>query len=160
MKYRALKLFLILALLSSCGGRTPAPVKVTNASDSLLSCNQIAAEINLIDMQAQRLGGKSNKQPKNIGLTAAGYFFIVPFFFIDLKEAEKVELNALRARYFHLTRLASNNKCSGFSDNNKEEQLEGLLNNLKLLLDKGVLTKKEYEMKRKEVIAQFDFESL
>ena len=84
----------------------------------------------------------------------------MPFFFIDLKEAEKVELNALRARYFHLTRLASNNKCSGFSDNNKEEQLEGLLNNLKLLLDKGVLTKEEYEMKRKEVIAQFDFENL
>lgn len=154
-----LGVLLILLLFSSCGGRTANPIQVTKISDGNLSCVQLINEITYIDQEVRKLTKTADKQPKNVALLTAGAFFIVPYFFVDLQEAEKQEINALRARYFHLTRLARNQNCAGFSPISKEKNLESLLKNIDSLLEKGIITAEEHQNKRKEVIRQFNFDN-
>lgn len=154
-----LGILLILLLFSSCGGRTANPIQVTKVSDGNLSCIQLTNEINYIDQEVRKLTKVADKQPKNVALLTAGAFLVVPYFFVDLQEAEKQEINALRARYFHLTRLAKNQNCAGYGSNSQEMNLEKLLKNIDSLLEKGIITAEEHQTKRKEVIRQFNFEN-
>ena len=85
----------------------------------------------------------------------AGAFFIIPYFFVDLTDSEKVELNAARARYFALNRLAANKKCEGFSIAQPENALKESLRVLSSLYEEGVISKEEYLQKREQVISEF-----
>lgn len=105
--------FICVLLLSSCAGRDAQPVQVVRSTDMQLSCSQLDQEQLIIDGDARRLAGKADKTVKNASLAAAGAFLLVPYFFIDLSEAEAIELNALRARYMRLERLKEIKSCSG-----------------------------------------------
>ena len=88
-------------------------MQVVRSTDMQLSCVQLDQEQLVIDADARKLAGKTDKTVKNASLAAAGAFLLVPYFFIDLSEAEEIELNALRARYMRLERLKEIKSCSG-----------------------------------------------
>ncbi|MCH1446386.1 MAG: hypothetical protein L7V32_08865 [Luminiphilus sp.] len=104
--------FFCVLLLASCAGREAQPVQVVRSTDMQLSCIQLDREQLVIDADARKLAGKTDKTVKNASLAAAGAFLLVPYFFIDLSEAEEIELNALRARYMRLERLKEIKRCS------------------------------------------------
>ena len=104
-------LFIMVCFMAGCAGREAHPVQVVRSSDASLSCQQIDTEQLMIDGEARKLAGDADKTAKNASLAAAGAFLIVPYFFIDLSEAEEIELNALRARYMRLERLKEMNGC-------------------------------------------------
>ena len=104
---------IILALLSSCAnGRATNNIKVTNVSDINLSCDELLSEIDSISLKVIELTEEeSTKDKKNKGLQVAGAFFLFPVLFMDLTDSERVEINAYRARYFHLTKLVKDKSC-------------------------------------------------
>ena len=44
-------------------------------------------------------------------LMLTGGFTIIPWFFLDLSDADKIEANAQRARYNYLADIASKGRC-------------------------------------------------
>lgn len=104
-------LVLILLLLMGCAGKTAQPIRVIEVTDSDLACDNILKQIYNLEEMGAILSGKTDKQVKNAALAAAGYITIVPYFFMDLKEGEAVELNAVRARHMHLTKLYQKKNC-------------------------------------------------
>jgi len=107
------KFILVLTTLSliGCAGRTPAPIHISRPGDHDLSCRSIEAELAEIDGNIKRLIPESQKTGTNVGLGVAGAFLIVPWFFMDFSDAERVEIEAYRARYNLLTRLYNDKKC-------------------------------------------------
>jgi hypothetical protein len=97
--------------LTACGGRTPAPVMVAQYGDQQKSCKALEFEMNNIQGEIQRLLPKTDKTGKNVALGVAGWFFLVPLFFMDFKNAEAVEYEAYRQRYNHLASLAMSKDC-------------------------------------------------
>jgi hypothetical protein len=110
---RLLSSLLLLLLITSCAGRQAQPVQVVRSSDLQLSCANLDQEQLVLDSEARKLAGETDKTAKNASLAVAGVFLIVPYFFIDLSEAEEIELNALRARYMRLQRLKEMKSCAG-----------------------------------------------
>jgi len=54
---------------------------------------------------------QADKGVSNGALAMAGSFFIVPIFFIDLKNAEQVEFDACRQRHNYLRTIAIDKGC-------------------------------------------------
>ena len=49
---------------------------------------------------------------KNVALGVTGFFLVVPLFFMDFKDAEEIEIRALRKRNQWLREIASDRDCS------------------------------------------------
>ena len=64
-----------------------------------------------IQGEIQRLIPETEKTGKNTALGVTGFFFLVPLFFMDLSQAEQVEVNAYRQRYNHLLIIAGDKQC-------------------------------------------------
>ena len=115
-----MKKLLIMLLLSAfaamsvagCGGRAANPIATKEVGDRDLDCDDIEAEMSDLDAQARRLfGEQDNKTGKNVALGIAGWFLLVPWFFMDLSSAEKQEAQAMQDRGRHLQRLARKKDC-------------------------------------------------
>ena len=102
---------LSLLFLVGCAGKTAQPIRVIEITDSSLTCPQLLAQIYNLERGGAELAGQTDKQGKNAALAVAGSLVIVPYFFMDLKQGEAVELNAVRARHMHLSKLYQTNKC-------------------------------------------------
>ncbi len=98
--------------LTACGGRTPSPVMIAQYGDQNKNCKALEFEMTTIQGEIQRLLPKTDKTGKNVALGVAGWFFLVPLFFMDFKNAEAVEYEAYRQRYNHLASLAMSKDCS------------------------------------------------
>ncbi len=98
--------------LSACGGRTPNPVMVAQYGDQKKSCEALEFEMINIQGEIQRLLPKADKTGQNVALGVAGWFLVVPWFFMDFKNAEQTEYEAYRQRYNHLAVIAIDRKCS------------------------------------------------
>lgn len=61
--------------------------------------------------EIQRLLPKTDKTGQNVALGVAGAFLLVPWFFMDFKNAEQTEYEAYRQRYNHLATLAMSKNC-------------------------------------------------
>ncbi len=158
---------LVLALvLSACAGRPANPVMVDQVGDNKKTCASLETEMKGVQAEIQRLLPESDKSGKNIGLGVAGAFLLVPLFFMDLTESEKIEINAYRQRYNRLNILASEKKCS-FVEVATDAQLEKesekkasesskttlqKIEELNALLKKGLITQKEYDAKKSELL--------
>jgi hypothetical protein len=59
----------------------------------------------------QRILPETNKLGYNAVCVAGGIFLIFPFFFMDLKNADKVEWEAMRVRYNRLLVYAVEKNC-------------------------------------------------
>ncbi len=98
--------------LVACAGRNASPIQIIQYGDSALACEELIGQMAVLDSQARKkLGKESRKTGKNVGLGVAGAFLLVPLFFMDFSEADRIEAEALRDRYLHLQRLAQKNKC-------------------------------------------------
>jgi hypothetical protein len=98
-------------VLSGCAGRTPDPIKMYQPNDRQLTCNQIDYQISSNQKEMARLYPQTKKTGKNVALGVAGYFLIVPWFFMDFSDAEKVEITAFQRRDDYLHQLAENKSC-------------------------------------------------
>ncbi len=155
-----------ILVLSACAGRPANPVMVDQVGDNRKTCPALEAEMKGVQAEIQRLLPESDKSGKNIGLGVAGAFLLVPLFFMDLTESEKIEINAYRQRYNRLNILATEKKCA-FAEIATDAQLEKeaekkVLDNSKTttqkieelngLLKKGLITQKEYDAKKTELL--------
>jgi hypothetical protein len=104
---------IIISLLSltACGGRTANPVMVSQYGDEGKSCRAIEFEMSTVQGEIQRLLPDTDKTGKNVALGVAGWFLLVPWFFMDFKNGEQQEYEAYRQRYNHLASLAIDKKC-------------------------------------------------
>lgn len=107
----ALAGFLSLAA-SGCAGRQANMVTVYQPGDEQLSCERLESEMAYMQGEIVRLIPQADKTAKNWILGTTGWFFIVPFFFMDLSKAEQQEINALRHRYNHLLENGRKKGCS------------------------------------------------
>lgn len=153
-------------ILSACAGRPANPVMVDQVGDNRKTCPTLEAEMKGVQAEIQRLLPESDKSGKNIGLGVAGAFLLIPLFFMDLTESEKIEINAYRQRYNRLNILATEKKCA-FAEVATDAQLEKeaekkavdgsksvaqRIEELNGLLKKGLITQKEYDGKRSELL--------
>ena len=89
----------VRVLIEFCAGTDPNPIAVYLPGDENKSCASLKAEIANIDKQIIRKQAQKSKQEgENILWFITGWLLIVPWFFMDLKENEKSEINALQAR--------------------------------------------------------------
>lgn len=155
-----------ILVLSACAGRPANPVMVDQVGDNRKTCPTLEAEMKTVQAEIQRLLPESDKSGKNIGLGVAGAFLLVPLFFMDLTESEKIEINAYRQRYNRLNILATEKKCS-FAEVATDAQLEKeaekkaldnsntttkKLEELNGLLKRGLISQKEYDNKKAEIL--------
>lgn len=166
-------------ILNGCAGRAANPVLVDQVGDNQKSCETLQTEMASIQSQIQKLIPESDKTSKNVGLGVAGFFLIVPWFFMDLTDAEKAEINAYNMRYNKLTSIATQKKCeflqvtpdsteaqgTASSSNNpsaiqstKSPSVNNLpnpaqrLENLDSLFKKGLINRQEYDAKKAEIL--------
>ncbi len=111
MKVLLCTLLVGCVLLQGCGGREAHPVAIYQPGDDNRSCTSLKGEIAQTRAEIERLKPKSSKGAWNTGMATAGVFLIVPFFAMDFKNADKVELNALVNRYNYLQQLAAEKGC-------------------------------------------------
>ncbi len=112
MTKNALTVLLIMAVFfAGCAGRTANPVAVYLPGDENRSCTALKAEAAQLQVDMQRLLPKTDKGLTNALWAAGGVFFIVPFFFMDFKDAEKIEFDALRQRHTRLLVYAAERGC-------------------------------------------------
>ena len=107
----AVALSISFAALAGCAGRTPHPIPLYQPTDESLSCHRIRAEIMQNQDKILNLVPQQNKTGKNVGLGVAGAFLIVPWFFMDFSDAERVEVEAYQQRNSYLMSLADEKKC-------------------------------------------------
>jgi hypothetical protein len=104
-------LFLFLAIAPGCAGRSANLVMVNQYGDQNKSCAALEQEMSFTQQEISRLIPQTNKTAKNVVLGVTGWFFIVPWFFMDLSKAEQEEINALRQRYNTLAIIATDKGC-------------------------------------------------
>ena len=105
--------FAVIVLpLSGCAGKTANPIATKHPGDKTMDCEDIEAEMHDLDTRARRLlGEQSSKTGKNVALGIAGWFFLIPWFFMDLSDAERQEAQAMQDRGRHLLRLYNKKNC-------------------------------------------------
>jgi len=119
--YKKILLALFLALtqiilVSGCGSSNSKKViekyPATLPSDNYLYCDEIKTIIEINQKQLKSLHWQKNKFWKNALLFIAGYFSIIPWFFLDFSDKEQLEYIAIKRRNAHLYRLARRKHCS------------------------------------------------
>ena len=96
---------------AGCAGREANPIAIYLPGDENRSCEGLKAEVAQLQADMQRLLPKTNKGVTNTLWATAGVFLIVPFFFMDLKGAEKIEFDAMRRRHNRLLIYAAEKGC-------------------------------------------------
>lgn len=148
--------FLSLSIVA-CAGKTARPVASYKVGDDSMSCNELKAEMAHIDSRVSELIPDSQKTGKNVALGVAGWFLIVPWFFMDFSDAEKVEIQAYQERYLALEKMYSKNSCSkepNMQTADAKELESDRLNKLKDLHSQGLISDSEYHTLREAVIAE------
>ena len=156
--------------LAGCAGRTADPVKAYKVTDSGMGCSEIKAELAHIDSQVAGLVSESEKTGKNVALGVTGWFLIVPWFFMDLGDAEQTEIKAYSERYVELEKLYVRKGCQAAaepsgqqdqivsSDNVKQDEgqktIGERLSLLEDLKDRGLITEAEYAEMRNAVLSK------
>ena len=112
MKISPAILFCVILVVAACGGRSPNPVVSYQPSDHKRSCEALRMEISNNEREINTLLPYEDATAKNVALGVTGFFFIVPLFFMDFKDAEELEIKALRRRNQWLREVAHNNDCA------------------------------------------------
>jgi hypothetical protein len=109
---KTISLVLIAAVFNAgCAGRQANPIAAYLPGDENRSCPALKAEVAQLQVDMQRLLAKTDKGLTNALWATAGVFFIVPFFFMDFKDAEKIEFDAMRKRHNRLLVYAAEKDC-------------------------------------------------
>lgn len=113
-KFKPVLVLIVMVLFSShsCAGRAANPVKVTKSSDVEKTCKALRKETEQIKRNIRKMiPSIKKKDKKRTLLMLSGGFLIVPWFFLDLSEADHIEANAKRQRYNYLADLAGKRNC-------------------------------------------------
>jgi len=97
--------------MMGCGGRNAKPIAIYQDSDLKKTCDQLELEMIELQKQADQLFPKTDKGVTNGLWGTAGMFLIVPLLGMDMKNAEKVEFEAITQRHNYLLDVAKNNSC-------------------------------------------------
>jgi hypothetical protein len=108
---QTIALISVVVMVSACGGRAANPVMVSQYGDNKKSCQALEMEMMNTQGEITRLIPDTEKTGKNVALGVAGAFLLVPWFFMDLSQAEQIEVNALRQRYNNLSVIATDKNC-------------------------------------------------
>ena len=97
---RTITYLLIVGILfiTACAGKQANPIPVYLPGDENRSCKGLQAEIAQLDADMARLAPETDKFLYNAIMVAGGILIIAPFFFVDLKDSEKTEWEAMRVR--------------------------------------------------------------
>ena len=107
-----LLIVIILFLTQSCAGRAAHPVQVAQSGDNKKTCKSLRKETNQIRRDVKRmLPAVKKADKKRTLLMLSGGLLIVPWFFLDLTDADKIEANAQRARYNYLVDRGVKRNC-------------------------------------------------
>lgn len=102
-----------IIFLNGCAGRTANPVSMYQPGDQNRSCQSLQTEMSQIKTQIVKKQKISDDRFWYNGLCFAGGFFIIaPWFLMDLKDAEKTEIEALQNRHDYLLSMAAEKNCS------------------------------------------------
>ena len=94
-----------------CAGRESNPIPVYLPGDENRSCTALQAEMAQLQAEMAKLQPKTDKGMSNGLWAVAGVFFIIPFFFMDFKNGEKIEYDAMSKRYNRLMVYACEQSC-------------------------------------------------
>lgn len=103
-------MFISIAIVG-CGGREAYPIECVRHYDKDMSCESIVDEMKELEGKISKLGTKSSKTGRNVACAAGAVLFLPALCFMDLKNAEKTELEAYQSRYNHLSRLYRDKSC-------------------------------------------------
>ena len=107
-----LLIVMILFLTQSCAGRAAHPVEVAQSGDNKKTCKSLHKETKQIRRSIKKMIPAVKKaDKKRTLLMVSGGFLIVPWFFLDLSDADKIETNAKRARHNYLVDIAKKRNC-------------------------------------------------
>ena len=101
----------LISALTGCAGSTPHPIPQIQPGDSTKSCSELRFEIQNNQTKIMDLIPRENKTGKNVALGVAGAFFIVPWFFMDFSDSERVEVQGYQLRNNYLMSLAHRKHC-------------------------------------------------
>ena len=113
-KFQPVPVLIIVTLFftQSCAGRAAHPVQVAQSGDVKKACKSLRKETKHIKRNIKRMIPAVKKaDKKRTLLMLSGGFLIVPWFFLDLTDADKIETNAQRARYNYLADIAGKRNC-------------------------------------------------
>jgi hypothetical protein len=103
-------------LVSGCAGRAANPVSGYVPGDEKRSCEALKTEYYDNEAQIKKLQQEQgSKTWWNVGCFVTGFLVIVPWFLMDLKDSQKIEIDALQKRNVNLKILAVDNKCDFLS---------------------------------------------
>ena len=111
MKKLICMLNIFVVTFAGCAGREANPIPIYLPGDENRSCQGLKTEVAQLQVDMARILPKTNKGLTNALWATGGVFFIVPFFFMDLKDAEKVEFEAMRQRHNRLLVYAAEKGC-------------------------------------------------
>lgn len=104
---------LMLVFVVGCAGANSKPVAIHQQSDEYKNCASLKMEIESIDMKiAIRKDIKKAKGISNLIKLASSYSLIVPWLFVDLKNAEQIEIEALQQRRKVVLILIAEKNCN------------------------------------------------
>ena len=103
---------IVLFFTQSCAGRAAHPVKVAQSGDNKKTCKSLRKETKKIRQKVKRMiPAVKRADKKRTLLMLSGGLLIVPWFFLDLSDADKIETNAKRARHNYLIDIAKKSNC-------------------------------------------------
>ena len=117
MVYRKFQPVLVLIVVvlffaQSCAGRAAHPVQVAQSGDNKKTCKSLRKETKKIRQKVKKMIPAVKKaDKKRTLLMLSGGLLIVPWFFLDLSDADKIETNAQRARHNYLVDVAKKRNC-------------------------------------------------
>lgn len=99
-------------LLTACAGNTSNPIPQHQPGDEKLCCSELRLELMDNQTKISHLIPKQNKTGKNVNLGIAGAFLIVPWFFMDFSDTERVEIQSNQLHDNWLRTLCAQKKCT------------------------------------------------
>ena len=103
---------IVLFFVQGCAGRAAHPVQVAQSGDNKKTCKSLRKETKKIRQKVKRMIPAVKKaDKKRTLLMLSGGLLIVPWFFLDLSDADKIETNAQRARYNYLVDRGVKRNC-------------------------------------------------
>ena len=102
----------VLFVAQGCAGRSAHPVTVAQSGDAKKTCKALRKETQQILRKIHKMVPSIKKKDKKTVLKmVTGALIIIPWFFVDFTDSEKIEANALRKRYNYLAGLADGHNC-------------------------------------------------
>lgn len=152
MKKTTLSIIVSAVVLAGCAGSANHEVVTAyNASDDLMSCDQLTAE----QVRVQAIVNAVNQDKDDVtGKDVLDGVLWFPFNLIAKNSNYNSALNAASARLARIDSLRNDKECSSEQLAVAEKDLEKRLQELKDLRDKELITEDEYNSSRKAILTK------